>query len=97
PRCWRETRARTPSPSIPTVAPPPVSAPRCAAESTPRASPLTTTRPAEARSTANCSATDNAYGDPARDPTMATAGRLSDSTPPRVHNIAGGTADVAER
>ena len=46
PACSRGYTTSTPDPSIATVAPPPVSAPRCAAESTPRASPLTTTRPA---------------------------------------------------
>src|SRR3954464_9466348 len=84
----------TPEPSTATVAPPAESAPRCAAESTPRARPLTMTIPRAARSPASCSATASAYGDAARDPTIATAGALSASTRPRVHRTGGGSTIV---
>ena len=66
-----------PDPSTAIVDPPPASAPRCAAESTPRARPLTTTMPRAARSAARRSATASPYGDAAREPTSATAGRSS--------------------
>src|SRR5579859_3556004 len=56
------------------VGPPPSRAPRCAAASMPRASPLTTTTPATARSHASCSATASPYGVGRREPTIATRG-----------------------
>src|SRR5204862_6513246 len=61
------------------------------ADSTPRANPLTTTTPRTAGSAASRSATANAYGDPAREPTIATAGRLSAAATPRIHNTGGGS------
>src|SRR2546423_1457874 len=84
----------TPDPSTATVIPPAASAPRCAAESTPRARPLTTTTPRTARSPASCSATDKAYGDAAREPTTATASAFNGATQPRVQITAGGSAIV---
>src|SRR5437868_9890992 len=84
----------TPDPSTATVIPPAASAPRCAAESTPRARPLTTTTPRAARSQPSCSATDNAYGVAAREPTTATASAFSGATQPRVQITAGGSAIV---
>ena len=47
---------------------PAASAPRCDAESTPRARPLTTVTPRAARSAPRRSATSRPYGDAARDP-----------------------------
>src|SRR5580765_5908541 len=83
-----------PEPSTATVTPPAESAPRCAAESTPRARPLTITRPDAARSAASRSATASPYGDAARDPTIATLGALSTPGQPRVHNTGGESAIV---
>src|SRR6478672_6792051 len=80
-----------PEPSTAIVDPPPASAPRCAAESTPRARPLTTTTPRAARSAASVSATLRLYGEPAREPTMATARRESVETSPRTHSTGGGS------
>ena len=84
-----------PDPSTAIVDPPPASAPRCAAESTPRARPLTTTTPRAARSAARRSATASAYGDAAREPTMATAGRSSAAATPRIQSTSGGSAMAA--
>src|SRR5260221_11368185 len=83
-----------PQPSTATVRPRPASAPRWAAESTPRARPLTTVMPELARSAARCSATDRPYGDAARAPTIATDGVLKDAIPPRVHSTGGGSTIV---
>src|ERR1700704_2175879 len=83
-----------PDPSTATVTPLPASAPRCAAESTPRARPLTTTSPHAARSPASCSATESPYGEAGPEPTIATAGALSAATRPRVHSTGGGSAIV---
>src|SRR5436190_1545455 len=83
-----------PDPSTAIVLPPACSVPRCAAESTPRARPLTTTSPARERSCARRSATSRAYGDAARDPTIATAGALSAVVWPRVQSTAGGSGIV---
>src|SRR6267154_1930849 len=84
-----------PEPSTATVDPFAASAPRCAAESTPRARPLTTTTPRAARSPDNRSATLNPYGEPAREPTMATEGRERAARLPRTHK-AGGGSTIAE-
>ncbi len=80
-----------PQPSTPTVAPFASSAPRCAAASTPRARPLTTTMPREARSAPSRCATARAYGEPAREPTIATASAFSQHSPPRRHRTGGGS------
>src|SRR5579859_7268734 len=74
----------TPVPITATVAPPEASAPRCAAASMPRASPLTTITPAAARSDASCSATASPYGDGRREPTMAARGPSGGGQRPRV-------------
>src|SRR5437764_149566 len=74
----------TPVPITATVAPPAASAPRCAAASMPRASPLTTTTPAAARSDASCSATASPYGEGRREPTMAARGPSGGGHRPRV-------------
>ena len=70
----RRSRGRRP------CAPPASSAPRCASPSTPRAMPLTTTRPAAASSRPNVRATCEPYDEQARAPTIATAGRSSRSS-----------------
>ena len=70
------------------------SAPRCAAESTPRARPLTTVTPRAARSAASRPAVSSATLDAARDPTIATAGASKDSSAPRYHT-AGGQSPMA--
>ena len=82
----------TPDPSTATVGPPPASAPRCAAASTPRASPLITATPCSARPAARCSATAQAYGEPVREPTTATAGAESSAGSPRTQRTAGGSS-----
>src|SRR5256714_7753975 len=64
----------TPVPITATVTPPPLRAPRCAAASMPRASPLMTTPPARAGSRRSCSATASPYGEGRREPTIATRG-----------------------
>ena len=71
-----------PQPRTATVDPPASRAPRCASPSTPRASPLSTTRPAEASSRPSSRATCAPYDEQARAPTIATAGRRSSSAPP---------------
>ena len=66
----------TPQPRTATVVPPASIAPRCASPSTPRARPLTTTRPAAASSRPSVLATEAPYGEHERAPTIATAGPL---------------------
>ena len=51
--------------------------------------------PRAARSAARRSATASPYGDAAREPTMATAGRSSAAAAPRVHSTKGGSAMAA--
>src|SRR4029450_7892696 len=77
------------------VSPPPGAPPGGPAESTPRASPLTTLKPRAATSAARRPATSSAYGDAAREPTMATAGRSNAASDPRVQ-MAGGGSMIAE-
>src|SRR6516162_8587344 len=77
------------------VTPSASSAPRCAAESTPRANPLTTAMPRDARSAASVVATDNAYDDAAREPTIATDGWTNASSAPRVQRTGGGSMIAA--
>src|ERR1700693_836834 len=72
-----------PLPITATVMPPPFSAPRWAAASIPRASPLTTITPARARSAPSCSATASPYGEGRREPTMATRGPFGGGHRPR--------------
>src|SRR6185436_5680364 len=62
-----------PEPSTAIVRPPAASAPRCAAVSIPRASPLTIVTPRAASSPASDSATSTPYAVAARAPTMASA------------------------
>src|SRR6185369_12788103 len=81
----------TPEPSTATVRPPAESAPRCAAESTPRARPLVITIPRALRSAARRSATASAYGDLVRDPTIATATMSKTDAEPRIHSTGGGS------
>src|ERR1039458_6182391 len=61
-----------PQPSTATVSPPIASAPLCAAESIPRAMPLTIVSPAWARSLESRSATAKPYGVGRRVPTTAS-------------------------
>jgi hypothetical protein len=84
-----------PDPSTATVDPPPASAPRCAAESTPRARPLITTMPRAARSAPRRSATASPCGDAAREPTSATAGCSSADAAPRIQSTNGGSVIAA--
>src|SRR4029450_7436414 len=65
------------------VSPPPGAPPGGPAESTPRASPLTTLKPRAATSAARRPATSSAYGDAAREPTIATAGGSKAGPGPR--------------
>ena len=65
--------------------------PRCAAESTPRAMPLTTVTLRRARSAPSRRATSSAYGDAAREPTMATEGACRTSTSPLIQSLCGGS------
>src|SRR5947207_5819022 len=83
-----------PDPRTPTVRPPALSAPRCAAASTPRARPLTMVSPAAARSPASRSATLSAYGEAARAPTIATPGVLRTPALPRIQRTNGGSGIV---
>src|SRR2546423_6523604 len=84
----------TPDPSTAIVRPFAASAPRWAAESTPRAMPLTTTMPAAAMSDARRPATDKPYDEAARAPTMATADAFSASIDPRTQSTGGGSTIV---
>ena len=85
-----------PEPSTAIVEPPPASAPRCAAESTPRASPLTMTMPRDARSAASRSATARAYGDAgARSDDRDGRSVQSVAATPRVHSTNGGSTIAA--
>ena len=78
-------------PNTAMVKPPASRAPRCAAESMPRAIPLTTVTWRRARSAPRRLATSRAYGDAARDPTMATEGRQRAPGWPRIQSWAGGS------
>ncbi len=71
------------------------SAPRCAAESTPRARPLTTVMPRDARSLAIRVAVSMATADAAREPTIATAGAVSASSSPRNQSAGGRSSNVS--
>jgi hypothetical protein len=64
-------------------------APLCAAESTPRARPLTTKTPRAARSSPRRAAISRATADAALEPTTATAGRVSASRWPRYQSADG--------
>src|SRR5881296_1787528 len=66
-----------------TVTPPALSAPRCAAASMPKASPLMTTTPALASSRPSCSATASPYGEGRREPTIAARGPSGGGHRPR--------------
>src|SRR5262245_3850057 len=72
-----------PWPSTASVRPPAASAPRWAAASMPRASPLTIVTPLDARSAARDSATSTPYAVAARAPTMAIARASSGWSAPR--------------
>lgn len=80
-----------PDPRTAIVRPAAESAPRWAAESIPRARPLTTTTPLDANSAPRRSATATPYGEAARDPTTATAGSLNASSEPLVQRTGGGS------
>src|SRR5215472_17540881 len=73
----------TPVPRTAIVQPSPMSAPSCAAASTPTARPLTTATPACARSVARRSATASPYGVGRRAPTIATFGQQGGGQRPR--------------
>ena len=76
--------------------PPAASAPRCAAESTPRARPLTIISPRAARSAASRSATSSAYGE--RRPRSDDGDRrrsASDAIAPRIQSTGGGSTIAA--
>src|SRR2546421_12949836 len=77
------------------VPPPALSAPRCAAASTPSASPLMTPTPARARSRASCSATASPYGEGRREPTIAARGPSGGGHRPRVLSAAS-RSDILE-
>ena len=82
-----------PQPSTATVAPPAASAPRCAAESTPRARPLTIDEPARGEIARPAARRPRARtATPAREPTIATAGALERRRPRRAS-----TAPAADR
>src|SRR5690242_18083585 len=85
----------TPVPMTATVTPLPLSAPRWAAASIPRASPLTMTTPARASSRASCSATASPYGDGRREPTMATLGPSGGGQRPRARS-GGSGGDIVQ-
>ncbi len=75
---------------------PVLSAPRCAAESTPRASPLTTVMPRAATSAASRRAASSAAVEAARAPTIATPGAARHSSRPR-YQSSGGMSESVRR
>src|SRR5918993_5957501 len=86
-----------PQPVTATVLPPASRLPRCAAESTPRASPLATTIPRSASSAASREAIWSAYGDAAREPMSATHGAARQSRAPFAQSTGGGSSVQASR